>query len=387
MSEHTSARLPAGTLRVAFGVTALAHGLAGQGVDGIGAYSRELGARLAGTVAMDLRPFVYGPPAGLLGDSSARDVGRFRHQALGALLTGASFPGLRAMAREGLELIHATDHLVPWVRGTPVVATVMDAIPLAHPEWVSYPLKRISNALWRRSVQWANRVITISEYSRMEIERWFGVPGERIHVIPLGVDSRWFEPPGGEDLERVRQHHRLPDAYFLFVGTLQPRKNLTRLIAAHRRLPEYLRRDVPLVVAGRAGWGCDSVMAELRAERDAGLRWLGYVPDADLPAVFAGAAALLFVSLHEGFGLPLLEAFAAGVPVVASRTTALPEVAEGAALMVDPTDTGEIADAMRQVLDAAGLAARLSESGLARAREFTWDRTARMTLDVYRAVV
>ena len=384
MSEADSGTPPAEALRVGFGMTALAHGLAGTGVDGIGAYTRELGVRLAGMPGVDLRPFVYGPPTGLPDGFSAQDVGSFRRQAMGSLLTGATFPGLRAMARSSVDLFHATDHLVPRLRGAPVVATIMDAIPLSHPEWVAYPLKRIKNALWKRSVHWADRIVTISEFSRAEIERWFDLPGERIHVVPLGVDRRWFEPTDLAETERVRARYQLPDAYFLSIGTLQPRKNLLRLITAHRQLPERLRREIPLVVVGKAGWGCKEEVAQLQAREDPRLQWLGYVPDVDLQGVLAGATALVFVSLHEGFGLPVLEAFAAGVPVVTSGTTALPEVASGAALMVDPTDVGEIADAMRQIVETPGLAASLRESGLGRARAFSWECTAEGTLAVYR---
>lgn len=373
-----------GLLRVGFGMTALAHGLAGAGVDGIGAYTRELGARLAYMPGVNLQPFVYGPPTELPSGFRAQDVGGFQRQALGSLLTGASFPGLRAMARSSVDLFHATDHRVPRLRGTPVVATIMDAIPLSHPEWVAYRLKRIKHALWKRSFHWADRIVTISEFSRAEIERWFGVPGERIGVVPLGVDERWFQPPGATETKRVRARYQLPDAYFLSIGTLQPRKNILRLITAHRRLPEHLRREVPLVVVGKAGWNCKDEVAHLQARDDPSLQWLGYVPDADLPAVLGGAAALVFVSLHEGFGLPVLEAFAAGVPVVASDTTALPEVASGAALMVDPTNVGEIADAMHQIVKAPGLATNLRVSGFERARAFTWERTAEGTLAVYR---
>ena len=386
MSEADSGTPQAEALRVGFGMTALAHGLAGTGVDGIGVYTRELGVRLAGMPGVDLRPFVYGPQSGLPDGFSAQDVGGFQRQALGSLLTGASFPGLRAMARSSVDLFHATDHRVPRLRGTPVVATIMDAIPLSHPEWVAYRLKSIKNVLWKRSFHWADRIVTISEFSRAEIERWFGVPGERIRVVPLGVDERWFQPPGSAETERVRARYQLPDAYFLSIGTLQPRKNLLRLITAHRRLPERLRREVPLVVVGKAGWNCKDEVAQLQARDDPSLQWLGYVPDADLPAVLGGAAALVFVSLYEGFGLPVLEAFAVGVPVVASGTTALPEVASGAALMVDPTDVGEIADAMRQIVETPGLAASLRESGLERARAFSWERTAEGTLAVYHAL-
>lgn len=372
-----------GTLRVGFGMTALAHGLAGTGVDGIGSYSQELGARLAAMPGIDVKPFVYGRPSVPPTGFTAHDVGDFRSQALASLVTGMSFPYLGRMARHSLDLVHATDHMVPRLRATPVVATVMDAIPLAHPEWVSYSFKRFNNALWRRSVHWATRIVTISEFSRNEIEHWFRVRGDRIDVVPLGVDRRWFKQPCAKDREAVRVRYQLPDAYFLSVGTLQPRKNIKRLIAAHRQLPNTLRREVPLVIVGKAGWDCHDEVAQLQARDDAGLQWLGYVPAEDLPNILAGAVALVFVSLHEGFGLPVLEAFAARIPVVASGTTALAEIGGDAAFLVDPTDPGEISDAMRQILQASGLAEHMRESGLARAQQFTWEQTAARTLEVY----
>lgn len=375
-------------LRVGFGMTALAHGAAGAGVDGIGAYTRELGTRLAASHEVAIQPYVHGAPVQLPAGLQAQDVGGFKRQAFGSIVTGASFPGLREFVRTNeLDMVHATDHLVPRLRGTPVVATIMDAMPLAHPEWVAYGLKTIKNTLWKRSIHWADRVITISEFSKTEIERWFGVPADRIHVVPLGVDARWFAALDSAEIERGRVHYRLPDTYFLAVGTLQPRKNLSRLIAAHEQLPNRLRREFPLLVVGKVGWDCTPEVAQLQDPGDRSLQWLGYVPDADLPAVLAGAAALMFVSLYEGFGLPVLEAFAAGVPVVTSNTTALPEVAGGAALLVNPADVGEIADAMRQIVATPGLATSLRDSGLQRARAFSWDRTVGGTIAVYKRLL
>ena len=227
----------------------------------------------------------------------------------------------------------------------------------------------------------------MSEHSRQEIVQWFGVPEERISVISLGVDGRWFAPPSPAEWARVRQAYGLPETFFLSVGTLQPRKNTERLIAAHRLLPAALRREVPLVVVGKAGWGCDSVVAQL-VDGDAGaLRWLRYVPDQDMLPLLQQAAALLFPSLHEGFGLPVLEAFAAGVPVMAANTTAVPEVAGDAAVLLNPLDTSGWAEAMQHLLQTPSFAQTLRQQGRERAQRFTWNQTALRTAQVYAGVL
>ena len=370
-------------MRVGFGTTVLARGLAQGGVDGIGSYTRELMQRMARSPAIALQPFAYAGP--LTPDMAARVVnaGDFQRQALLSLTTGLPFGTLQQALIGKVDLVHATDHYIPKLRGVPVVATLMDAIPLAHPEWVTYRFKRVKTELWRRSAHWAQHIITISEHSRGEIAQWFRIPEKHISVVPLGVDERWFATPTAEALERVRSHYHLPDRYFLAVGTLQPRKNIGTLIAAHRMLPPAMRREAPLVVVGKAGWGCDDVVAQLRQGDGGALRWLEYVPDVDMLPVLRQASALVFPSLHEGFGLPVLEAFAAQVPVIASSTTALPEVAGQGALLVDPLQPGVWADAMRHVLAAGSEIEAMTSHGINRAKEFTWARTCELTKKIY----
>ena len=196
-------------------------------------------------------------------------------------------------------------------------------------------------------------------------------------MVPLGVNPRWFAPPAAGDLTRVRAVHDLPEAYFLFVGTLQPRKNLARVVRAHASLPKALRRAFPLVLVGRMGWGVDDLNRLLAAADSTEVCWLRYLPDAHLLPVVHQARALVFPSLCEGFGLPVVEAFAAGLPVITSNTSALPEVAQDAALLVDPTDGEAIADAMRRLAEDAALATRLRDKGLIRARDFSCRRRPR----------
>ena len=378
-------------LRVALGTTLWARGLQHGGLDGIGSYTRELMGRLrlpdSGCTPL---PYVFG--AGLVhGIADARDVvhaGNFPVQALMAASVGSPFSGLQAMPQR-VDLLHATDHLIPRLKGVPVVASLMDAIPLVHPEWVSYRFKGAKHWLWRQSAQWAEHVITISEHSRREVAQAFGLSPARISVVPLGVDERWFGMSPADAMARVRQAYGLPERYLLVLGTLQPRKNLARIIAAHQALPAPLRRQMPLVVAGRDGGGVADVVAQLRAGAGEGgaLRWLQYVPDADVKPLLQQASALVFTSLHEGFGLPVLEAFAAGVPVVCSNTTAMPEVAGAAALQVNPLQVGEITDAMRFIAGGGTEVDRMLAAGLVRAKQFSWDQTAQDTVRVYQRVL
>ncbi|NMG56615.1 glycosyltransferase family 4 protein [Aromatoleum aromaticum] len=373
-------------MRVAYGVSVLAAAMRRGGADGIGNVTRELLHRLDGAPGLALLPFEYADEAsGCI--PGARAVGRFQPQAALSLATGLTFPQMQRTLRGQVDLVHATDHYVPRLRGVPVLATLMDAIPLSHPEWVAYRFKSLKNEAWRRSAHWADQVLTISEFSRQEIARWFRLPESRISVIPLWVDARWFETPEEAELERVRRDYALPGRFFLFVGTLQPRKNLERLVQAHAMLPANVRRDCPLIVAGRSGWGCEDLVGRLEGGGLPDVRWLSYVPDADLPVMLALATALVFPSLYEGFGLPVLEAFAAGTPVIASSAASVPEVAGDAALLADPMDARGWCEAMAALADDDTLAGRLRESGRARARLFSWDRTAAELAQLYGQVV
>lgn len=372
-------------MRVAFGVSVLARCAQLGGVDGIGTYTRELMAAMPPNV--QLQPYLFDAPASLwTGESAAMPLGPFARQALAASLLGVEFQGARAALGGTVDLVHATDHLIPKLRGFPVVATIFDAIPLSHPEWVRYRLKTVKNELWRRTAFWTQHVITISEYSRQQIALHFRLPEERITAIPLGVGAQWFAPLDEAQSRAVQREHALPGRYFVSVGTLQPRKNIERLLAAHAALPRALQHECPLLVIGKPGWGCEEVVARFSGPGLPYVRWLRHLPDAQLQAVIKQATALVFPSLHEGFGLPVLEAFAAGVPVVTSNTTSLPEVAGDAALMVDPLRVDELADAMRRIAESPELSRQLVARGRERVKMFTWEACAAKTLRVYESV-
>ena len=263
----------------------------------------------------------------------------------------------------------------------------MDAIPLVHPEWVSKRLRAFKNRAFRQMARSAQRIITISEYSKADIVHYFGIPAERVSVTHLGVDPAFAQPVAQAVKTAVLARYALQPGFFVFVGTIQPRKNVARIIEAHRMLPEAIQKAYPLVIVGRNGWGTDALLPELQALESRGCgRWLNNVTDTELHALLQSARALVYPSLYEGFGLPVLEGFAAGLPVISSNTTSIPEVAGDAASLVNPERSDEIADAMRRLAEDGVLAADMAERGRQRVKEFTWAACARQTLDVYQGV-
>lgn len=263
-------------------------------------------------------------------------------------------------------LIYSPANLAPvvWPRN---VVLVHDVSPLRHPEWYSR-----GYAAWQRTVLSAlvrrdAHLVTVSAFSRDELADLVGVPDGRISVIPGGVDAR-FSPEA--DATPVRRRYGLARPYVLTVATVGPRKNLASLGLAARRLDEL---GTELVVAGGGRAYLPSDAGPPR------VRMLGYVPEADLPGLYAGAAAFVLPSRYEGFGLTCLEAMASGVPVVAADRGALRETCAGAALLVDPDDDEAVADAVLRSLDDRAAHEQLRAAGLARAKELSWDRAAQAT--------
>jgi glycosyltransferase involved in cell wall biosynthesis len=228
---------------------------------------------------------------------------------------------------------------------------------------------------FRRSLDRIRRdaaVVLCSSQATLDDVSFAGVPSDRLRLVPLGVD---VEPASPDDVARVRALFDLPERYLLFVGTVEPRKNLRGLAAAVSLLDEPL----PLIIAGADGWGDIDIHDDLRREID--LRFLGFVPSEDLNPLYAGAHVFCYPSEREGYGLPVLEAMAQGVPVVTSRGTATAETAGAAAVLVEPKDPADIA---RGIVEAAARWAELSAKGLARAHKLSWRATAALTADVYR---
>jgi glycosyltransferase involved in cell wall biosynthesis len=280
---------------------------------------------------------------------------------------------------------------LPPLRRVKSVFTFHDAIYALFPKY-HLPMNRIYLGLMMpRFLRRANAIITISECSRRDAVRLYGIAADRFHVIYEGVDPR-FQPVGQpERLQEVRRRYGLPAEYLLAVGTIEPRKNLSVLLDAFLAVRARSgRQGLRLVIVGKKGWLFQEFfrrLAELGLDDGKQVVFPGYVANEDLPAVYGGAACFVFPSIYEGFGLPVLEAMASGAPVVCSNTSSLPEVAGDAALMVQPDDAGGFAGAVERILADDDLRGELRARGLRRAAEFTWERTARQTMDVYAGVL
>lgn len=267
-----------------------------------------------------------------------------------------------------VEVAHATG-LVPCPSAAPLVVTVHDVAFVHQPDRFTRQGVRVMTRSLEVIRDHAAAVITSSEASARDL-RQLGIDDARLHVVALGVDAT---PAMPEDIARVRRAHQLPTRFVLFVGTLEPRKNLRRLAASVAALEDHL----PLVVAGPQGWG------DSGHEVPGDVRFLGFVPGTDLPALYAAATVFAYPSEWEGFGLPVGEAMAQGTPVVTSAGRSTEEVAGGAAVLVDPLDVDAIAAGL---VEAERRADELAAAGRARAGELTWAATAAATRHVYRSV-
>lgn len=286
----------------------------------------------------------------------------------------------------GVTLFHATEHLLLPLRGVPTVLTVHDLIFRRYPAHHKRLNRWYLNATMPLFCRRADAIIAVSAQSKHDIIAAYGIPSEKITVIYEAADPR-FRPQSPEAVAAVRARYNLPERYLVFVGTIEPRKNLGRVLAAFERLHAAGLTDA-LVIVGKRGWLYDDFFARLEnSPTKQAVLFPGFVPDADLPAIYAGSQALAFPSEFEGFGLPVLEAMACGTPVVCSNTSSLPEVTGDAALLIDPLDVDALTDGLRHMLLDPGLAADLRARGLIQAARFSWERTARETTAVYRRVL
>lgn len=297
-----------------------------------------------------------------------------------------------ALRRLRVDVFHGMDHVgIPLVgRSGKYVVTVHDVIPLILPETFTPRHRLVVRLALARVRRKADLVVVPSHAVKRDVVRRVGLPEDRVVVTHEGCEPR-FRPVRSEGaLRDVAARYGLPPRYVLAVGTLEPRKNLTTLLEAFARLRRNgaVDADLRLVLAGARGWLDEPIFATVRSlGLENAVRFTGFVDDDDLPAVYSGAALFVFPSLHEGFGLPLLEAMACGVPVVTSNVSSMPEVAGAAATLVDPRDGEGLAAAIARSLRDAALRDRLREAGIARARQFSWEATARRTLDAYASLV
>lgn len=363
---------------------------------GIGQYTRQLFTALR---ADGLDPLMFyglhcehGLPATAEVSGTARNTRRAydlvrkvlpNPRELKRLVERASFAWhARGLASAGY--LYHEPNILPQRYAGPTVITLHDLSCFDHPE--THPAERVE-IMHRElppAIERVDHIIVISEATRRAVAQRFGVPDSRMTVTLLAAHPNFAPRPAASLQAALAKLDLQPGGYLLSVGTLEPRKNLTTLFQAYSALPDSLRQRYPLAVVGMPGWHTDQLMSSARQLVERGeLRFLGYVDDAVLPLLYAGAAAFAYPSRYEGFGLPPLEAMASGVPVLVSDVTSLPEVVGDAGVRVGPDDVDAMRDGLRRLLEDRDYAAQLAQQGLARAQGFSWEKCARETRAVY----
>lgn len=279
-----------------------------------------------------------------------------------------------------VDVFHITPHIYHPPSKPLLTSMIHDATPLTHPDCHQSPTIELFQWFVKHTIPKLASVIVPSEAVKQDLVTQVGLHSTAIEVIRHGVDEDFFEA-SPEQLGMARRTYGLPDDFVLFVGSMEPRKNLVRLAESHAQLPQSLQARYPLVIVGSAGWHNDEIRTVL--ERSKHVRLVGYVSRALLPAVYASASLFVFPSLYEGFGMPLLEAMASGTPVITSSISAMPEVVGDTGVTVDPYDTDALRDAMRSLLEDQKAAALHGARGRERARLFTWERTAAFTWEFF----
>lgn len=349
---------------------------------GIGTYTRSL---IQGLHELGYLPILL--KAGRLGPGEA-GVGLPGSARVPGLLTLGQFQIAHNARKLDLDLVHDPTGIFPLsLAGCKKVVTIHDVFPFVTPQ-TSTALEKLVYCLWLPlALRQADAIITISQHSKKDIIRYLPFTKEKIIVIPNGKNPA-YQPLPVEHVQPVLEKLTIPTPYILYVGSLEPRKNLLRLLQAYA----CLRQEVTpwhLVIVGAKNFWKNAPVVE--TVENLGLKpWVhftGFVEEEDLPALYNGADLFVFPSLYEGFGLPPLEAMACGTPVVTSNTSSLPEVVGDAAIMVDPYDVDAISEAMARVLSDPALAEDLRQRGLLQAEQFSWQKMAEETIEVYKKVL
>lgn len=294
-----------------------------------------------------------------------------------------------ALARERVHLLHEPHYTLPPATRCRSVVTIHDCIHLMFPRdlpnRLAYAYAR--GSIWSAAKR-ADRVLTVSEASKRDILRFVDVPPEKVSVIHNAIDERFLQPPDEAHMDRVRQRYQLNHPFVLYAGNIKPHKNVERLIDAFGRARSGGLEDLRLVIVGDEISKYPGLRQAVHRHRlDKHVRFLGFQPQETLASFYRLARAFVFPSLYEGFGLPPLEAMACGTPVITSNLSSLPEVAGGAALLVDPYDPDDIADAIRRAVTDDDLRATLTAKGRARARDFSWGQSVSAIHRIYMEVL
>jgi glycosyltransferase involved in cell wall biosynthesis len=284
------------------------------------------------------------------------------------------------------DVYHETNY-IPLKSKAKTIITIHDMTFKTVPDTLQEGIQRYFKKNLSIAAANATKIIAISNKTKEDIIRYFQVPENKIKVIYGGYDKSFRKIKNTNKLEQIRAKYHLPSSFILFVGTIEPRKNLNLLIQAYAKLPYVFRKNYKLVLAGQKGWVNESFYKEInKLDINNDIIFTGYLPDEDLLFIYNLADIFVYPSLYEGFGLPPLEAMACGVPVITSNSSSLPEVVGNAAILIDPYNTSELADAIERIYRNPNLYQEMSNKGLEQANKFSWEKCAKETLSVYEEV-
>jgi len=291
------------------------------------------------------------------------------------------------LPEEKIDVFHGLDHasLPLFNKRGKFVITIHDIITFIFPEFFTWKHRKIINFMLPKMLARADKLIADSHSTKNDLSQFFKIDDAKITVIHLGLEER-FKIVSFQEIEKIRKKYHIKDDYILFVGVLEPRKNIVSILGALSILKQTGKlRGRKLVVAGKTGWLFKEIfkkVQESKLEKD--VIFTGFVNEEDLPALYSGALFSVFPSLYEGFGLPVLEAMGCGTPVITSKVSSLPEVVGDAAILVDPMNIEELAWRMEMLCESSDLREELGKKGLERSKLFSWEKTAQKTLEVYK---
>ena len=289
-----------------------------------------------------------------------------------------------------VDVVHSMTFAAPKFRDSKkkLVATIYDLTFITHPQCHQKRNIQVCLQGTKNAIKNADAIIAISNHTKDDLMEYLNAPEELITVTHLAAGDDYVPIDNVSELARIKHKYHLPDKYILFIGSLEPRKNIKTLVEAFARLPLRLRDEFPLVIAGGKGWmNRDIQKVVLQLGLGPKIFFAGFIDSADISAVYSGATVFAYPSLYEGFGLPILESMSCGTPVISSNTSSMPEVAGDAALLVDPTNVEELSSGLQLLLENESLRCEMINKGLARATLFSWEKCAQETLNVYHQVL
>ncbi|MGK3141608.1 glycosyltransferase family 4 protein [Pantoea sp. C2G6] len=361
---------------------------------GIGRYAFELAKQLRERDELSLT-FLHGTSVRdslAVASESAQSVQSFKRRLQKSKAVSEiyrlTYPVMKTFALRGFKnhIFHSPNYYLP-PRVKHCVATFHDLSVFHWPQFHPAGRVHLMQKELRNTTLRAAMLITDSHYTKKELMEFFGIADERIAVAPLACNES-FHPRSETDVQSVLKKYNLRwRNFFLYTGTIEPRKNILTLLQAYDRLAAHEKSAFPLVISGYRGWENEQLFKLFdKGEREGWLKYLGFVPGQDLPLLFSAATSFVFPSIYEGFGLPVLEAMASGTPVICSNATSLPEVAGNAALMHEPEDIDALTTYIQMMMDNAHEKQRMIDTGLLRAREFSWSLCADKTIEAYQQV-